>query len=168
MRLPIRKSALLKKRDDEDVVFLTKSGAEGVKRELERLERIDRPKAIEDVSIAVKQGDLSENAEYQEAKSRLARTDSRIFSLKERLKRISIIQHDATSGSDQLGSTVVVEVQGKQKTYEIVGPRESNPARGRISHVSPLGAALLHHTTGETITVETPQGEMSYRIIEIK
>jgi transcription elongation factor GreA len=168
MQLPIRKSALLKKRDDEDVVYLTKHGAEGVKRELERLERIERPKAIEDVSVAVKQGDLSENAEYQEAKSRLARTDSRIFSLKERLKRISIIQHDATSGSVQLGSTVVVETQGIQKTYEIVGPRESNPARGRISHVSPLGAALLHHALGESVNVHTPQGEAPYRIIEIK
>jgi transcription elongation factor GreA len=168
MRLPIRKSALLKKRDDEDIVFLTKSGAESVKRELERLERVDRPKAIEDVSVAVKQGDLSENAEYQEAKSRLARTESRIFSLKERLKRISIIQHDPASGSVQLGSTVVVEVQDKQKTYEIVGPRESNPARGRISHVSPLGAALLHHAAGESVNVETPQGETTYRIIEIR
>jgi transcription elongation factor GreA len=166
MRLPIRKSQQLKDRDDEEVVLLTQGAVDRTRRELEDLETSQRPQAVQDVSEAVAKGDLSENAEYQEAKSRLARIDGRIFSLKDRLKRVSIIQKTGTH-TVQLGSTVVVSVNGKEKTYSIVGPRESNPTHGRISHVSPIGSALIGHSVGEWVNVETPNGATTYHIEKI-
>jgi transcription elongation GreA/GreB family factor len=166
MRLPIRKSQLLKPQDDEDIVLLTPGAVERLKRELEDLEKVQKPKAIEDVSRSVQMGDLSENAEYREAKPRLSRIESRIFTIKDRLKRVVLIQNDQT-GRAGLGTTVVVEVNGARKTYQIVGPRESNPSQGRISHVSPLGTALTGHYAGESVTIQTPNGESSYLIVDV-
>ena len=168
MRLPIRKSQLLKPQDDEDIVLLTPGAVERLKRELEDLEKVQKPKAIEDVSRSVQLGDLSENAEYREAKPRLSRIESRIFTIKDRLKRVVLIQKDPSSDRVQLGSTVVVETAGKRRSYFIVGPRESSPTQGRISHVSPLGLALTGHSAGERVTIQAPNGEVEYQIIEIR
>lgn len=170
MQLPTRRSQKLKQHeDDSQYHFLTAAGLEWLKRDLRDIETIQRPQAVEDVSTAVQKGDLSENAEYQEAKSRLARIDSRIFSLKERIKRTVIIEQSPDpSGRVRLGSTVVVEMHGERKTYELVGPQETNPTRGRISHLSPLGSALLNHIVGDIVEVETQRGKQMYVIVEVK
>jgi transcription elongation factor GreA len=169
MRLPIRKSQQLRPQDEETHVFLTPQAIENMKRTLKRLEEIERPRAVEDLSIAVAKGDLSENAEYTEAKSRLSGLDSRIFSIKDRLKRVvEIPRGPREDGSVGLGSTVTVEVNGKTKTYEIVGPTETDPARGRISHVSPLGTILAGRKVGEMVVLKTESGAVEYRIISVK
>jgi transcription elongation factor GreA len=132
------------------------------------LENRQRPQAVKDVSTAVQKGDLSENAEYHEARARLSRTDTRIFNLKEKLKTAVIIEKGSDDGRVKIGSTVVLEVNGKQRTYEILGSLETDPSRNRISHESPLGSALLDHKVGDTVTVKTPSGEVTYAIIEVQ
>ena len=159
---------MLRKQDNsEENLYLTAEGIERLKRTLKELES-QRPKIVEDLTFAISLGDLSENAEYQDAKHRLSKTDGRIFSIKDRLKNvIRINEQPTTTGHVRLGSNVVLAVAGKQKGYQIVGPQEANPSRGRISLLSPLGAALIGHGVGETITVETPGGQMDYGIVEV-
>jgi len=168
MQLPKRRSQTLKQRDDsEDTVFLTPEGIRRLKDTLRYLEKEERPKIVEDLSFALTLGDFSENAEYQDAKARMARIDGRIFSIKDRLRRTSEI--DGTSdGHAHLGSTVVLDIGGKKKTYQIVGPQETNPAQGRISHLSPLGQALLGQRAGDIIRVKTDAGENTYTLVEVR
>lgn len=170
MRLPKRRHELLKTYEEENApVYLTSEGARRLEAELKRLETKDQKQAIEDVARTGAFGDRSENAEYQEAKHRLSRTHSRIFYIKERLKRVVVIQK--TKNTDQiiaLGSTVVLQTGEKECTYEIVGPSESNPTHGRISHVSPLGAALLGHVVGESVDIQTAHGKTKYSILRVR
>lgn len=169
MQIPKRRSQMLRRQDDAGAVLLTPDAISRLKRDLEDLIQNQRPRAVEDVSRYVQLGDLSENAEYQEAKSRMARIDGRIFSLQEKLKRASVINTAPDgSGRIQLGSTVELNVNGKYKTYQIVGPQETNPTRGRISHVSPLGSALLGRKAGESVPIKTEGGEVVYNILEVK
>lgn len=144
---------------------LSPEAVERLRRTLQTLEKIDRPKIVEDLSHALTLGDFSENAEYQDAKARLSRIDGRIFGLKERIKNAIVIDRDAADGSVQLGSTVTFTLAGKEKTYEILGPQEANPSRGKISHLSPLGAALLGKKTGDRFSYHSPDG--SINLIEI-
>jgi transcription elongation GreA/GreB family factor len=159
---------MLKQRDDRGAQYLTKEGVKRMENELKRLEQ-EQPLAVEEVVRTGAMGDFSENAEYQEAKFKLRRTNDRIASLKERLKHVVVIEEGAsTSGRIEIGSTVVVRVSEKEKTYQIVGPQESSPARGRISFVSPLGSALMDHVAGDKISLQTENGEVIYTIVEVQ
>ena len=172
MRVPVRRAQMLKNRDDnKGAQYLTPAGVERMKDELKRLER-EQPLAVEEVVRTGAMGDFSENAEYQEAKYKLRRTNDRIASLKEKLKNVIVIRQPAegasTSGRIEIGSTVVLRVNDQLKTYQIVGSSESSPARGRISFVSPLGSALMDRMAGEKVTLETGHGGVVYEIIEVK
>lgn len=168
MRLPLRKHERLKIHKDEGSLYLTKDGLEKLKHTLVDLQKVQLPQAIEDVKRTAEFGDFSENAEYQEAKGRLRRIHARIFSITEDLKRVSIITQNAHAlGQVQMGSTVVLETNGMQKTYQIVGPHEANPVKGRVSHVSPLGSALVGKKIGESVSIKTTQGEVMYQIVSI-
>jgi len=166
MQVPTRRSQLLKKRDDTGPIYLTGAGIERLKRELVTLEK-EHPEAAEDVYRLAQLGDFSENAEYQEAKYRLRRMNDRMESIKERLKRVVEIAEGSTDGRVQIGSTVKMKVNGKEKIYQIVGPAEVNPARGRISYLSPLGAALLDHAAGDEVPIQTEGGEVKYLIWQV-
>jgi len=169
MQVPKRRSQLLKVREEDAVVYLTPEGIRRLHEQLHDLEQNQRPQAIADVTVAVAKGDLSENAEYTEAKFRLGRIESRIHSLKERLKLVVEIQKGpGEDGQVQIGSTVVVRVNGKEKTYQIVGPHETNPTYGRISQQSPLGVALLRAKVGDTVSVEAPEQTVEYTVLEVK
>lgn len=168
MQLPKRRSQLLKKRDEDQVIYLTPDGLLRLQATLKDLKTRQQPKAIEDVGIAVQKGDLSENAEYQEARARLSSIQSRIFSIEDRLRRVRVIQAPDSSDTIQLGSTVTVRVNHQEKTYEILGPQETDPSRGRISHQSPLGIALIGHAQGDTVHLSTEQGVKTYEIIKIQ
>jgi len=171
MRLPKRRHQLLKIQEDEGPVYVTPRAEQRLKDDLHDLEKNQRPRIVEDLTMALQKGDLSENAEYQDAKARLGRIDGRVFSIKERLKRVVLIETNAASETVQIGSTVVLSlstVPGLKRTYRIVGSHESNPAQGRISHQAPLGSALLNRTVGETVSIATPNGEVIYRIEEIQ
>ncbi len=169
MRLPKRQSQLLRQQHEPTgPLHMTATALQRLKDEIERLQTHDRPQAVEDVSRSVQLGDLSENAEYQEAKSRLARIDGRLFSLQEKIKRAQLIQSNTSqNGQIQLGSTVTLKNGTEQKTYYIVGPHETNPERGRISHLSPLGSALVGHIIGDVVTVQTPSREIAYLILNV-
>lgn len=168
MQIPKRRSQSLKILEEKDN-FLTADKVERLKKDLEDLEKRQHPQAVEDLSVALQKGDLSENAEYTESKARLARIDGRIFSIKERIKNAVIIEQDAGSSTEvRIGSTVLLSVNGTQREYQILGTQESDPSRGRISYRSPLGSALIGHATGESVDVQTENGIISYGIIEIK
>ncbi|MEK7115984.1 MAG: transcription elongation factor GreA [Patescibacteria group bacterium] len=170
MRLPKRRAQILRTPQDEERSHeLTLSAIRRLEHQLTHLVENERPSVVEDLSVAVQKGDLSENAEYQDARARLSRIDGRIFGLQERLKNAILINENAgQSGRAQIGSTVVLRVQGEEKTYQILGSQETNPSRGRISCLSPLGAALLDHVAHERITVNTPQGAIVYEIVDVK
>ncbi len=164
--------------DDHGPIPLTPEGHARMKARHERLVR-SLPDLARETAEAAALGDRSDNAAYQAAKSALRRAQREIFTLEDRLKRVvEIKRSDGAHGHAALGSTVVVmpitsahhasaDINAP-KTYHIVGPFETDPSQGRISHKSPLGAALLGRTAGETVTIHTPEGAREYRIVEIR
>ena len=142
-----------------------------MREELAHLKRV-LPERIAETSRTAAFGDRSDNAEYKDAKGALRRTNYRIFELEDQLKRVIIIKPGVNAqGTVQLGSTVVLETGGGRKTFQIVGPRETDPASGRISHVSPLGAALMGHKKGDSVTIQPRVGAgnspQTYRVVEV-
>lgn len=170
----MRKSDKLKVRD-ESPIPITEEGFKRLKEKLARLKG-PLPELIAETQRAAAYGDRSENAEYQTAKSTLRRTHRQILSIEDQIKRAVIIRTGPNvSGTVQLGSTVLLEMDsasspqgGEQKTFQIVGPHETNPAKGRISNQSPLGAALINHVKGDTVTIQTGSGSYKYHILEIR
>lgn len=159
---------LTKQRGNTGPIHLTKDGFERMKGQLACLKK-SMPELISEAQRTAAYGDRSDNAEYKEAKSSLRRAQGRIFNLEDQLKRVVVIEPDKNiSGTVQLGSTVVLEVGGKQKTFQILGPHETDPANGRISYKSPLGAALMNRAKGNTVTIRTESGAKIYRIVEIR
>jgi transcription elongation GreA/GreB family factor len=163
MQIPQRRSQINRIRDAESLSReLTPESLERLKRTLNTLEKVERPRIVVDLSHALTLGDFSENAEYQDAKHRLSRIDGRIFGLKERIKQAVIIPTGSDNGKIRMGSTVTIKMNGKIREYRILGPQEANPLRGNISHQSPLGAALIGHQAGETVEYKNPDGQISY------
>ena len=149
--------------------LLTEAAIARLRRTLEELQTVDRPRAVEDLSRAREMGDLSENAAYSEAKGRLMRIDGRVFSIKERLKNAIVIKKGADpEGRVRVGATVVVTVNGNRREYEILGSQETNPSKGRISHQSPVGKALMGKRAGESVAVKAQDREITYKIEEVR
>lgn len=167
MQLPKRRSQILAQKQQSAVIHLTEEGEKGLKDELKRLDTVERPQAIKDLTIAREKGDLSENAEYHDARARLTRLEYRILTIKEQLKRVSIIKKPM-GGKIGLGSTVTIQSGSESKTYRIVGPHESNVSEGRISHISPLGSALMGSKNNDVVTMKTASGEKQWTILGIK
>lgn len=170
MRLPTRKKELDNNqlKGDDGPVYLTKAGVAKLKQQLSDLE-IQHKQAVKDTQTTGELGDFSENAEYQEAKHRMRNLASRMTIIKERLKNVVVIEKDdMNKDCIQLGSTVKLQMNNRILEFEIVGPQEANPMRGRISHLSPLGSHLMGHSTGETISVVTHGDELVYTILEVR
>lgn len=148
--------------------YLSQKKYEELKQELAYLKTEERKKIAESLEYAKSLGDLSENAEYHEARDKQADVEDRILELEETLKEAQIISAHH-SNTVEVGTTVSTKRDdGRKEDFEIVGPEEADLPTGRISHESPLGASLLGHKKGDTITVSTPRGEINYKIIEIK
>lgn len=153
----------------DKIHYVTAEGLEKLKAELQELKTVKRRETAERVDAARSLGDLSENAEYQEAKQQLGMIESRILQLNEMLKNVSVIEDErGTSGVVTIGSTVVVESSGKNKEFQIVGSNEADPAAGRISNESPIGNAFLGHKKGDAVSVATPGGTTTYTIVGVK
>lgn len=170
MQIPTRRSEQNKKaaRPSDDR-YLTVEKMKRLEDELRDLKERQRPKAVDDLSRAREMGDLSENAAYSEARSRLGRIDNRVLSIQERLKQAVIIESGPDeAGRVRVGSSVIVRVNGRDRTYEILGSQETDPARGRISYLSPLGAALVGKRAGDNVTVSGPGGDVRYDIIDVR
>ena len=149
--------------------YLTKQKYEELMAELNSLKNVKRKEVAEALDYARDLGDLSENAEYHEARAQQADTEDRISKLENILKN-TIVVEDKHGDRAVIGSTVVVEkINGSKKmTFMIVGSAESDLARGKISNRSPIGSAVLGKKKGESFSFNSPSGKMEYKIIEVK
>lgn len=136
--------------------------------ELLRLEKTDRGIAADEVARTGAMGDFSENAAYQVAKAKLRGINTRITTLQEQLKRAIVIQPTDGAESISIGMTVTVQTGTVERTYQLVGSAEADPAAGRISQTSPLGAALIGHRVGDTVSYKTTKGEVSYTVTAVQ
>lgn len=158
---------------DDKFILITKEGLEKLTEELNYLKEVKRKEVAERLKEAISYGDLSENAEYEEAKNEQAFVEGRILELEEKVKYAKIIDEKAKKGAlVQLGSTVVIQnLDSKTKAeeeYTIVGSTEADPINHKISNVSPVGKALMDRRTGETVKVAAPAGVIEYRIVKVK
>jgi transcription elongation factor GreA len=154
-----------------DEQFLTAQGAAELRAELEELISVKRPALAAQLKDAISQGDLSENADYHDAKEQQAFLEGRIQYLENLLHNATIIDENSDAGSPvevQPGTEVTVQTDGEApETYRIVGAAEVDPRGGKISNESPLGAALLGHRKGDHVRVHTPAGDWEVKIIRI-
>ena len=149
--------------------YLSQEKYEELKRELAYLKTDERKKIAESLEYAKSLGDLSENAEYQEARDNQADVEDRINELEGILKGVQIIASHHGASVVEVGTTAATKRDdGRKEEFAIVGPEDANLPAGKISHESPLGSALIGHKKGETVTVTTPRGEINYKIIGIK
>lgn len=150
--------------------YITPQGLKRLRDELNRLLDEERPAMVKTVSWAASNGDRSENGDYIYGKRRLREIDKRVRFLSKRIDIAVPVDPRQQSGKKVLfGATVKVQGEdGKKRSYSIVGIDETDPARGRISWISPLASALLKGSEGEMVTVHTPKGEEDLEIIEVR
>ncbi len=151
-------------------VLLTDEGLKNLEAELEELKTVKRKEIAEKIKVALSFGDLSENSEYDEAKNEQAIVEARIASIESILKNVQVVNKDELS-------TEIIHVGTKVKVhdlefddiceYQIVGSSEADPISGKISDESPVGKGLIGHKVGETVEIETPNGIVSYEVLEI-
>src|SRR6266550_4858972 len=128
---------------------------------------IRRAEVAARIHDAKEHGDLSENAEYEDAKNEQAFVEGRIQTLEALIKNATIIDENHSTDHVQIGSTVSVESPDGKETFTIVGSTEAKPTEGRISNESPVGRALLGKKKGENVTVQVPAGDIAYKIVSI-
>jgi len=153
----------------DDTNYLSKEKFDELTAELEHLKTTRRREIAEQLEYARSLGDLSENAEYEEARNLQAASEDRVRVIEEQISHARIIEH--TKGNAvSLGSTVTIQKQGEKEehTYEIVGSAEANMQEHKISHLSPLGSALMEKKKGDLFTFDTPKGPQKYKIVNIK
>lgn len=148
--------------------YLTKEKYAQLQAELHDLETVKRKEIAEHLEYARSLGDLSENAEYHDARTAQAEIESRIEQIHYYLKNAEIIKPHH-SEVVEVGSTVTIkkEKENTPNTYQIVGTEETDMAAGRISHQSPLGHALLGKKVGEKFSFKTPKGSVNYVVVSI-
>jgi transcription elongation factor GreA len=150
-------------------VYLTSEGAAKLRSELEQLRGPKRSEMAERLRRAVRQGDLSENADYIMAKEAQAFLEGRIQELELLLREAVVVDPSPASDQIQIGSTVVVVEDGRDpETFMVVGAKEAKPSEGRISNESPIGQALLGKRRGEVAEAVTPGGSIRLKILEIR
>jgi transcription elongation factor GreA len=151
-------------------VPITKKGYEALKKELEYLKKVERPKNIKAIEEARSHGDLTENAEFEAAKERQAFIDARLSDLEYKLSRADIIDSgNLPNDRAVFASSVVLENMdtGEDVKYQLVGPDEANIEKGLISVHSPLGKAIIGKKPGDEIILQAPGGKRSYELVEI-
>ena len=146
--------------------YLSAKRLEELKEEFSELKTVRRLEVAERLKRAKEYGDLSENAEYQEAREQQDFVESRIDELDDIIKNATIIKKMGSEFVD-LGCEVEVEVNSKPKKFSVVGSNEAKPEEGLISNESPLGKAIIGKKVGDTVTVKAPIGEISYKIVKI-
>jgi transcription elongation factor GreA len=152
-------------------IIVTDEGRKKLVDELDYLKNVKRKEVVEGLRLALSFGDISENSEYDEAKNEQAKVEAQIIELEETLKNIKILNDsDITTDSVGVGSTVKVfdETYNEETDYSIVGPTEADPINGKISDQSPIGAALLGAKRGQSVSINTPGGTVTLKIINIE
>ncbi len=154
----------------EQTTYLTREGLKKLQEELEYLKTVKRQEVADRLHAAMDEGDIDENAEYDEAKNEQAFVEGRILTLEAMLKNYVLIDETAKESDEvTLGSTVtVVEGDNPPEKYHLVGAAEADPSQGRISNESPLGRSLIGRRVGDTVQVSAPAGLLTFRISKIE
>jgi transcription elongation factor GreA len=147
--------------------FSSQEGLEKLQAEYEHRTGVQRAEIAARLKEAKEQGDLSENQEFSDAKEAQSMNEGRIEELKQILEHAVVLTNTGKSGAINVGSHIVVEHKGAKREFDIVGAAEADPANGRISNESPLGAAFLGHKKGDKVIAHTPKGAMEYTIVEV-
>ena len=154
----------------EEKVYLTPEKLDEFKKELDYLKKVRRKEVADNLEYAKALGDLSENAEYHEARDMQANIEDRISRLESLLKMAVVISESHTTDTVGIGSSVVVkkEDESNSSTYQIVGSEEADTAQGKLSTSSPFGKAVLGKKKGDSFVITTPSGKINYKLIDIK
>jgi transcription elongation factor GreA len=147
-------------------VQLSQGALDRMTSELDQLTRVKRREVVARIKSAREHGDLKENAEYHAAREEQSFLEGRVLALEDRLRR-AVVVDEVVNGKVIVGSTVTVEIAGDEVRYTIVGSAEADPAAGRLSMVSPVGAALLGAVAGAEIDVRTPRGAVRYKVLTV-
>ena len=147
-------------------VYLTAEGLTKLETELQHLITKERPRVAARIHDAKQDGDISENAEYEDAKQEQSFLEGRIATLEGQLKNAQVI---AGNNGDKvgIGSKVVIKGDEGEETFTIVGSAEASPREGRISNESPVGQALMNKKKGDKVNVQTPGGASAYTVVSI-
>ncbi len=153
---------------DQETV-LSQEKFDELAKELEHLKTVRRSEIAKNLEYARSLGDLSENAEYQEARELQAATEERIRKLEELVKRAHIATDNKKKDVVGFGSTVIIKKEGSGDAHEytIVGSEEADMRERKLSHVSPLGAAMMGKKKGDVFTFETPNGKQTYTVEKV-
>lgn len=153
-----------------DDIHLTPEGAEALRLELDDLIKIRRPELAQRLREAVADGDLKENANYHDTKEQQSMVEGRIQYLEDILRRATVVVNDGPSDTVRIGSSVTIQEVGTEEdeTYILVGAAEANPREGKLSEKSPIGAALMGRKRGDKVKVNTPDGQISFKIKGVK
>ena len=157
--------------ENANKIYVSADGLKQMEEKLKYMVTVRRAEVAEHLNVARGYGDLSENAEYDEAKDEQAKLEADIVELEAALRNVVVIDDaEVTNEFVNIGTTVRVLYldEGDEDEYAIVGARESDPMNNRISNESPLGAALLRHKAGDVVTVAAPDGEYELKILEIR
>jgi len=147
--------------------YLSQEGLDKLREELNEMVTVRRAEVAARIQEAKEHGDITENAEYEDAKNEQAFVEGRIQTLSALIKNAVIIDEHTSTSFVAIGSTVDVESEDGKETFRIVGSAEANPAQGRISNESPVGRALLGHRKGDKVQVSVPAGSWTYKIVGI-
>lgn len=152
---------------EDQINYLTAQSLTELQKEYDTLKNVTIPEIAKRIDEAKQQGDLSENAEYTQAREDMSWVQGRVQELQQIINNSQIITH-VKADRVMVGSTLSVKVAGNTKKYTIVGPQEINPSIGLISNESPLGEAFIGHKVGDEVEVTTPSGKIMYEIMEIE
>jgi len=148
--------------------LITAEGLRKIKEELENRKTTIRQGIADAIKEAKEQGDLSENAEYSEAKRQQAENEAKIAELEFMLKESTVVAYDAAATDvAQIGSKVKVATNGQEMEFQIVGSNEANPAEKKISNESPIGKGFIGRKKNDSVQIETPGGKIDFKILAV-
>ena len=154
--------------NDNDKILMTQQGLDELKKELEELRGKKRTKAVDRLQTAREMGDLSENSEYASARQDLDFIDEQIEESEDKLRRAKVVSKSKSGKTINIGSTITLKTGKKSVTYSIVGEGESEPSENKISHNSPVGAAVMGKQKGDIVQVNAPAGQVKYTIEKVE
>ena len=150
--------------------YLTREGEHALRRELRDLQERRKPAMAQKLKEAAAQGDLKENADYHDAKEKLGFLEGRVLQIEAILRSATIVEQAGGHDEVRIGSTVIIREAGsdEDEEFQIVGSAEANPRERKISQKSPIGSALLGKRKSQRVRVDTPDGVVKFRIMEIR
>jgi transcription elongation factor GreA len=159
---------------DKNQELVTPEGFEKLQQELSYLTEVRRKEVADRIRQAREFGDITENSEYDDAKTEQGLLERRISEIQRRIRNAKVVDpSEADTDAVDLGTRVTLKLVGSrkksdQRTFQIVGANESDPTSGKLSHASPVGRAVLKRKVGEKVTVSTPRGSTQYEIVNVE